>query len=156
MKESLGNAFLFNLIIAFTLIFIALFSASLIYSKAYKFKNRIVDIIESNQIKNKSRGEIIAEIDEILTDFGYRMDDAGCESNESFRNSSLKPTENIMETLHNDTYRVCIYKIENDQTKMFYYKVIVYMYLDLPLVGDLIQIPLKGETRSFNTGITVY
>ena len=31
-----------------------------------------------------------------------------------------------------------------------YYRVIAYMYFDFPIIGDLIRIPVRGETVTFN------
>ena len=46
MKEAIGNAALFNIVIIFVAILIAFFVGSLSYTKAYKVKNKIVEEIE--------------------------------------------------------------------------------------------------------------
>ena len=46
MKESIAQAFIVNLIIFFFVILVLLLFGSINYSKAYKAKNRIVNIIE--------------------------------------------------------------------------------------------------------------
>ena len=59
MKESIGNAMLFYIIITFVVVLIMFFVGSLSYSKAYKVKNKIVEEIEKEETYNQ------AAIDEI-------------------------------------------------------------------------------------------
>ena len=57
-------------------------------------------------------------------------------------------------------YEYCVYRVKtcakqdaNDDSKSTgcytYYKVRTYMYFDVPLIEDLIKIPVNGETRGF-------
>ena len=46
MRESLGGSMLLNLVVIFTGLIIIFFVGILSYSKAYRVKNRIVEIIE--------------------------------------------------------------------------------------------------------------
>ena len=48
MRESLGGSMLLNLVVIFTGLIIIFFVGILSYSKAYRVKNRIVEIIASN------------------------------------------------------------------------------------------------------------
>ena len=40
----------------------------------------------------------------------------------------------------------CVYKRELDDNS-YYYKIVSYMYFDIPVVGNYIQIPVSGETK---------
>ena len=48
MKEAIGNAFIFGLVITFIGIFILFFATSTSYTKAFKVKNKIIEIIEKH------------------------------------------------------------------------------------------------------------
>lgn len=46
MKEAIGTSMVFNLIMIFLGIFIILYVSSIAYSKGFKVRNRLIDIIE--------------------------------------------------------------------------------------------------------------
>ena len=53
MRESFGTAFVVQAVIIFVAIFIFFFVAGMSYTKGFKVKNRIVDIIEKNGCFNE-------------------------------------------------------------------------------------------------------
>ena len=53
------------------------------------------------------------------------------------------------------TFQYCVYEFDtcgsDDNSKCGkYYRVITYMYFDLPIIGGLLKIPVNGETMIFN------
>lgn len=163
MKESVGNAMLFNIIIVFVVVFIGLFVTSITYSKGYKVKNKMIDVIEKTYPKCSGKvkdcnSRIINLIDSELDSIGYRRANTGftkktCENvliNNKILNYSIAVSRR---------YQICIAAInitDNDSVKnnsRVYYKVASYMYLDLPIVGDALQIPVRGETKNFLPGL---
>lgn len=137
MREALGTTFIVNLIVIFIIIFVILFAGSTGYTKAYKVKNQIVNIIEEN------RGVIGAttkkEINDYLGRVGYKVGGKvtlpkKCEQN-------------------TNGYRYCIEKIDQsgdgENGRKYYYRVTTYMYLEIPIIASLIQIPVSGETKTF-------
>lgn len=164
MKESVGNALLFNIIIVFVVVFIGLFVTSITYSKGYKVKNKMIDVIEktyptcSGKVKDCNT-RIINLIDSELDSIGYRRATTSftkktCENvlinNKKILNYSIAMSKK---------YQICIAAInikDNDtvnNNSRVYYKVASYMYLDLPIIGDALQIPVRGETKNFLPGI---
>lgn len=144
MKEAIGNASVFGLAIAFIGIMILVFLSSLNYTKAFKIKNRLVDIIEQydDGYSIGNRDAINTQIETVLREIGYGV------------NTSNKQCPNIEKngktyTVLNNTYnyRYCIYEFSS--TRGSYYKVIAYMQLDIPVIGEYIQIPVSGETKVF-------
>lgn len=144
MKEAIGNASVFGLAIAFIGIMILVFLSSLNYTKAFKIKNRLVDIIEQydDGYSMENRDAINTQIETVLREIGYGV------------NTSNKQCPNIEKngqtyTVLNNTYnyRYCIYEFSS--TRGSYYKVIAYMQLDIPVIGEYIQIPVSGETKVF-------
>jgi len=140
MKEAIGNSMVFNFIIIFTSIFIVLMIGSLSYTKAFKVRNRIIDIIESHQGYNQEASD---EIDENLRAIGYSMVDSSCGEH-----NGVSPMTN------NSVYPYCIYEHSSTDNvggisiqKGKYYGVKVFIKIDIPLIGGFIKIPLYGETR---------
>lgn len=134
MKESIANTFILNIVIVFIVIFIFFFTGSLSYSKAFKVKNRIVDIIEKYESYNSSA---IAEITSTLKDMGYRINtgNKGCPVRKG--QTSISATIN--------SYRYCVY--EYSTPKGTYYGVAAYMYFDFPIIGNSVEFPVYGETK---------
>lgn len=54
MRESFGTAFVVNMVVIFVAIFIFFFVAGMSYTKAFKIKNRITDIIEEKNVLMKA------------------------------------------------------------------------------------------------------
>lgn len=163
MNESVGNALLFNLVITFIIILLAFFIGSMSYSKASKVKNKIIEEIEKqgeyDEITSKVTGEEIYEnAEEEINDWlsssgiGYRVN-----TNPGQVNNSCPQSVNGDKLLNsNSTYEYCVYlhstcTENNNRSKCGeYFTVITYMYFDIPVIQELIKIPIKGETMTFS------
>lgn len=150
MKAATGNAMLINIMIVFIVIVLALIVTSISYTKAYRVKNRIVDIIEKHN-GNFSSDEITNEINDNLKKIGYRYNTGQYTCPTGTNRSPLTPNQTGItfseETYHGNDYLYCIYAYSTNRGK--YYKVIAYMYFDIPVVGNYINIPVYGETKVF-------
>ena len=134
MKESINNAFIFNMVILFLVIIIAILIGSLSYSKAFKVKSKIIDILEKHQAYNsKSR----TEIDGILREIGYK-------TNQS-RKNTCPGGHGVLVTPHNSNFRYCVYR--NDTSNGFYFTVASFVYFEIPVIGDILEFPVYGDTR---------
>lgn len=136
MREAIGNTFIVNLIIVFVVIFIALFAGSTSYTKAYKVKNQIINMIEEH---HGNYEEATREIDNYLGRVGYRVGGSGnC------------PAGSI--TAASD-YRYCVQRVvQNGSAESgsnYYYRITTYMYFEIPIIASLVQIPVSGETKTF-------
>ena len=141
MKAATGNAMLMNIIIVFLVIVMALLVTSISYTKAFRIKNRIVDIIEyydGNFNDVGTKANITNEINNSLSSVGYRLSGS----------NKCKEIDNKKAIQLNSNYQVCIYEY-NDSIRGKYYKVIAYMYFDVPVVGGILNIPVSGETKIF-------
>lgn len=141
MKAATGNAMLMNIIIVFLVIVMALLVTSISYTKAFRIKNRIVDIIEyynGNFDDDGTKTNITNEINNSLSSVGYRLSGS----------NKCKEIDNKKAIQLNSNYQVCIYEY-NDSIRGKYYKVIAYMYFDVPVVGGILNIPVSGETKIF-------
>ena len=141
MKAATGNAMLMNIIIVFLVIVMALLVTSISYTKAFRIKNRIVDIIEyydGDFDDVGTKANITNEINNSLSSVGYRLSGS----------KKCKEIDNKKAIQLDSNYQVCIYEYDNS-TRGKYYKVIAYMYFDVPVVGSILNIPVSGETKVF-------
>ncbi|MDD3453404.1 MAG: hypothetical protein PHN42_03960 [Bacilli bacterium] len=146
MKESIGNAFIMGIVITFIIIFMIFFASSLAYTKAFKAKNKIVEIIEKyDDILSQSASEnsvlinaVEAEINETLSGMGYRISPTSnnCPSRNNVSAVRKQETAN---------YEYCVYKYTT--TKGNYYGVTAYMYFEIPIIGVGLRFPVYGETK---------
>lgn len=151
MRGAIGNAMVMNIVITFIILITAFLVSSISYSKAFKVKTKIIDIIEKydgdfNKTSNKE-SVITNEINQFLGQTGYRTTSA------TAKGDCSKYVDNSKESLIATTssYDICIIQKNNNSSTYHgpYYKVVVYMYFDFPIIGDMIKIPVSGETRSF-------
>lgn len=146
MKEAIGNSFIFGLVITFVGIFAVLFATSSSYTKAFKVKNKIVEIIEKYDdilgidVTDSTglNSTVEDEINSVLSQIGYRI--SAIPNNCPVRNGNnavLKKTT--------ANYEYCIYEYETVKGK--YYGVTAYMYYQIPIIGTELRFPVYGETK---------
>lgn len=152
MREAIGTSYVVNFIITFFILFILVFLATLSYTKAFKVKNKIVDVIEeyegdvvdtSSQLKSGPQSDINSKLGQI----GYRVSDKKtCKKNGRYEGNAF---DNVKEISKSGTsnYHYCIYQVDTGKGK--YYGVVTYIYFDIPIVGSTVEIPVYGETKTF-------
>ena len=144
MKESIANSYVFMIVIIFVGVIMLVFLSSLAYSKAFKVKNKIIDLIEKYDDGYEPNQKTLNEqIDEMLKNIGYRVNTRQHTCPERKTNSGKVLT--ALNTPEN--YRYCIYKETQGRGDQYY--VIVYMYFDIPIVDSNLEFPLSGQTKVF-------
>ena len=141
MREGMGTAFVFSMVIIMVGIILLLLVGSIGYSKAFKVNNRIVDIIEANDgYTAVAEGEVF----EALSGIGYRVENiVTCPPLDASYGSSynvIRPTLN---------YDFCVYE-HTDNVRGVYYTVLTYMYFDFPVIGDRLKLPIYNQTKTLN------
>ena len=143
MKESINTAIVVTIVVVIIGLIEVILFASFAYSKAYKVKNRIVDIIEENVDDN---GDYVSNlfdiIDEEIAKIGYQVTSMGI-------NDCPVLSDDAELQNSNSNYRYCVYKIVQPNTNKgngTYYTVISYMHFDTPLIS--FNIPIKGSTKT--------
>lgn len=147
MRESFGTAFVVQAVIIFVAIFIFFFVAGMSYTKGFKVKNRIVDIIEKNGCFNEGSCQSQDEIAEILKQSGYRLNTKANNCSEA----APRLTEGVAdqsELVYDGTndYGYCVYKVHVNG-RGDYYRVASFIYFDFPLNLGTIEFPVYGETK---------
>jgi len=170
MKESIGNALLFNIIIVFVIILLAFFLGSLSYTKAFKVNNRIVEEIEKegesagrqftdfNQAENaydnaKDNIEKWLNYGNEGKGIGYRKNTSGGVVECKYTPSEDYAKGKLVSDKSNN-YEYCVYRVDTCSNSGssrcgVYYHVITYMYFDVPIIDSLLKLPVNGETRTF-------
>lgn len=137
MREAIGSSFLVNVIIVFIAVIMLLLVGSLSYSRTFKIKNKIIDIIEKYEGYNASAA---AEIEQLLSNMGYRVNAYGRQSCKTNGDG-----EALNEYASN--YRYCVVEYTSDRG--VYYGVTAYIYFEIPLFSKVLEFPIYGETKTF-------
>lgn len=162
MRESIGGSWIFGIVALFVVLFSSFIAYSVAYTKAFKVKNEIINIIE------KSEGFTLYDLNAGnpgATGSGVRelRDKNDCESR--FDNH-VCPAEalsyllidnvgynkqNVNKPEYGNCYEggYCILKVCTD-TKVgakIYYKVTTFIKIKIPVVNLALELPVKGETK---------
>jgi hypothetical protein len=162
MREAIGNTFIVNLLLVFIGILSALLIGSISYSKAFKVKNRIIYTIEKygGWNVNTSSGDNIvrSEIEASLKDIGYHIRTASSGLYGTANRCSNRDGGTLVYggpgTL--TTYHYCVYQYDfgTGAGRGAYYGVTAFMHFDIPLIGNYIEFPVYGETKSlYDVGV---
>ncbi len=148
MKESISTSYLFMAVIVIIGLCATIIIGGLSYSKAFKIKNRIVEILE----KNKGYSDTAKnDIEALLNETGYpvlRERNWRCPNGRGEDSVGLDSTDEGITALNNppENYKYCIYQYKT--VRGYYYSVVTYMPIELPIVGGF-QIPIYGDTKVF-------
>lgn len=139
MSDATGQAGLLNIMLAIIAIIIVLLSGSLAYSKSFRVKNRIIDIIEKHNSYDKDARE---EVEQTLSKLGYRT------ASRSDYNTLCKDVDGFVKVNLTSNYLYCVYTTSDSNNDVYTYKVVAYMYFDIPFLSNTIKIPVSGMTKT--------
>lgn len=165
MKEAIGGSYIFQIVI----IFIALFSGFLVYSisytKAFRVKNEIINLIENNLGYTTSDNQasltamtiqqleddpsVEAQALKIIKNYGYKHSILDGQDDLCYiNNESVGARGNAKDLMRLGGY--CLYKICNDGdgTTNTVYKVTTFIALKIPVINTVVKIPISGQTRT--------
>ena len=147
MRESLGGSMLLTLVVIFTSIVILFFVGIIAYSKAYKAKNKIIEVIERYDGNITTHfNDVIDPISEAMRLMGYRVSKP--------TNCGKDSSSGSCNNLNNSEYNYCICEQPSASAGGSTFEVITYVQFDFPIIGDLLTIPVKGETRVLGKNYT--
>lgn len=145
MKEAFGGTWLLGFVVLFIVLFSAYLAISVNYTKAFKAKNKIINIIEQSEgftesdswmVSNLKDSELLAsnkaedKIYYYLKQAGFAIDvnDSRCPEGAYMQEGGY-----------------CISKVCTNQGA--YYKVTTFIQIELPVIWQTFTIPIKGETK---------
>lgn len=138
MREAIGGALLIKLVMVFIVIYVCFLAIAINYSITFRVKNQIINLIEAYE------GYEFAEdkIDSYIATVGYYKANVGNLSIGASCNGGVLK----------DGY--CIKPIEfkknidgKDVVVGKYYKVTTYVSFDFPIIGQITNFPVSGETK---------
>ena len=149
MKESVGYTVSLNIMIVFITIIIAFLCATLIYFKSNKVSNVITSAIEKYEGYNSSA---ISEINRNLSTLGYGSHSINCNSSIEDK-GAINGKCNHIEGTGDRGY--CVYVcyeqdvFEDDRYAgdYYYYKIRTNMMITIPVVQDILDIPIYSNTN---------
>lgn len=149
MREAIGGSQLLLIIVTLIIVIMMLLAGSIGYTKAFKARNAIVNIVQEHGGYGISAALVLEngeeQIDALLTEMGYKATigtDLRC--NES-------DYDNVIDVVRGSNYNFCLYHFEEPDSKNQYYGVKTFMYFELPIFGrnDMFAIPIYGDTYTF-------
>ena len=143
MRESMGNAFVMYMVASIIGVIMLFFVGSISYSKAYKVKNKIVNLIEEN---GKWDSNIDNEINDYLKEVGYQVG-TGRNTSECNCDSTKGCDKSKSKLLKTGEYNYCALYFSSNGG--YYYKVVTFMKFEFPIIGNVVEFPVKGETKTF-------
>jgi len=146
MKDAVGGSLLLNLVVIFTSIVILFFVGIIAYSKAYKVKNKIIEVIERYE---NFDANVISELQTDLLNTGYRTATpeqimAKCGEESLSYNADQAKSAGFL---------YCVYN-KNNSMSGYSYEVVTYVQFQFPIIGDLISLPVRGETKVLGKNYT--
>lgn len=140
MRQSIGYPTMLGIIITFIVITFAFLSATLSYMKGFKVNSQVTGILEKYEGYN-SLSE--AGIKNALNTLGYRKGASNCSEQDGYTKVGYVGHD------------ICIY----EPTKLtpgdyFKYKIITYIYMDVPVIGQRLKLPVVSYSERiyyFNT-----
>lgn len=145
MREAIGGTWLLALVLIFIVLFSSFIAVAINYTKAFRVKNEIINIIERDEgfITDVENGKTTAEkIDEYLEQIGYNRGDLNivCPSD-------IYGEDSRTDGGNNYCYKL-IQTVDSDTKKEGYYKVTSFVIIELPFVfKGAFTVPVSGETK---------
>ena len=138
MKEGIGGTFMIYVMLIFLAVYIIFIAVAFNYARAFKVKNKVIDIIEQNEgidEYNDTSGTL-GQIEDYLRKVHYIVN--GIDNN----------TCSGYDYVNRETgYCIDEYSISIDDTYYDYYKVKTFIRIEIPFMNLGFTIPVKGETR---------
>lgn len=160
MRETIASTWVYQLVIVFILIFVAFLILSLTYSKNYKTKNEIINVIEKYEGVNTKSIQII---NNYLSYNGYKVK-GSCPTGDMWVGVESLDSVKVSKTQSGTKYYYCIHKVYANKkastktqsgvsvkSKMFY-QVKIFFKFNLPVIGNIYTFNVDGTTNDIFQG----
>jgi hypothetical protein len=157
MKEAIAQTFIVSLILFFFGILLILFFGSINYSKAFKAKNKIINLVEkygdSISSDDTVKQNFKTEFERELSAGGYQTIEVNKITKnlcDKYYNGATGSGETLIypsesDTVLKRTFDFCLIRKTSETGP--YYQVITFMRFDVPIIGDSLVFPVRGETK---------
>ena len=161
MRESIGGAWLFGIVIVFIFFFSGFLAYSISYTKAFNVKNNIISFIEEYEGYSTSDGDLASQTDtqlnetvegkayKLIRNTGYNYSGSQGIACDGIQNGSPNVTTE-------GGYCVVKYCPNGRDNSNTHYKITTYIALKLPIINVTVKIPISGETRTIYSDTSHY
>lgn len=143
MRDAFGGAFSIKLMLIFLILYVSFICVALNYARAFRVKNRIINIVEQYEGYCGSASTITkieSEINSYLNSTGYYIEE-----------SAVKKVKGDCLNDMSKGRGYCVYSSlntsDNSCTTRNIYTVETYMIFTIPIINVHFPIVIKGETR---------
>ena len=142
MRDSVGGTFMIYVLLIFLAVYITFVAVAYNYARAFRVKNKVIDIIEQNEgiADYNNTGSVMGDITTYLNQVSYKVN--GIDSS----TDACSGYDYI-----NEERGYCITRIATtsdlEGITASYYKVVTFVHLEIPFLNLGFTIPVKGETR---------
>lgn len=149
MRDAVGGAFMIKLLLVFLAVYTIFIAIAINYAKAFRVKNKVLDIIEQNEGMNfidTSDGSVRDQLDTYMNNISYNVING-------YSDIKARVEDKCSGYDFIDTERgYCINKLPKSSdistAGASYYQVRTFVTISIPLVRNLsFTIPISGETR---------
>ena len=149
MRDSINGLWLFGIVMTLMVFLIAFVAISLNYSRAFRMKSEMVNVIEQY---NGINGNTINKLDAITNSYGYRTTKK-CGKKEGVTVIGIK--DGYVTKNPKDAQEYCIYRTEYTGScnsayecdVKYIYNLDVFFSINLPLFGNIFTYTVSGETK---------
>lgn len=152
MKETIASTWIYQLVIAFVLIFVSFLILSLTYSKTFKTKNELLNIIEKYEGVNSNSIEII---NNYLTYNSYKTkNNCPTTGGQWLGAANIKKGSKLEKVVEGKKYYYCVNKKVTNKAESkgysskMYYQVKIFFKFNLPIIGDISTFTVDGTTNN--------
>lgn len=159
MREAIGGSQLLLIVVTIFIVTMMLLAGSIGYTKAFKARNAILNIVQSHgaygedavTLMAKDNGAAEEEIASLLNNMGYNVtigSSNGCKKLDELKNNSSLSNVSCWK---GNQYNFSVYSMLEQENSTWRYGVETYMYFELPLFGktDLFSFPLYADSYTF-------
>ena len=152
MRDAFGGVFMMRLMLVFIVVFVGFGAISLNYAKAFRIKNKVIDLIEQQQIKNvtdilTSTKNYTKSLDKIIDNANYAIN---CDSTGSDR-VTIKNDEGSIIGICYRGISITNNNEHNDSDNI-YYNVITYGGWNLNFLNMILA--LGGESQTSDNSLS--
>lgn len=147
MRESIGGTWLLGFVVLFIVLFSGYLAVSINYTKAFKVKNQIINLIEQNEGFRASEFGNLASASDIELSASNNTEDKIYQyiKDIGYANTTILSTKcNGKGSYYTGGY--CVRRVCTANGS--YYKVTSFINIELPLIWTSFTIPITGETKT--------
>lgn len=156
MREAIGGSQLLLIVVTIFIVTMMLLAGSIGYTKAFKARNAILNIVQSHGAYGKDAPTVMAdddiedEIATLLNEMGYHTKIGSTGACKKYSKLQEQYGSGNVTKSENQNYNFCVYSMIDEKGNRLY-GVETYMYFELPLFGrtDIFSFPLYADSYTF-------